>query len=165
MVHRLYASSPWREMRRLQREMDRLMDRTSWGLETPSCYPAMNAWANEEGVIITAELPGFKPQEIEISVQKYRSAMQSLVRLYVGPQTQQVVHAGPDLSARCLLGHRTDDEPAPRWTHLVDEFAQTTSLAIGRDASGDPDVADRRHEGTALGNDLGVVYGLRQVGE
>jgi HSP20 family protein len=55
-------------MRRLQREMDRLMDRTSWGLETPSCYPAMNAWANEDGVIITAELPGFKPQEIEISV-------------------------------------------------------------------------------------------------
>jgi HSP20 family protein len=55
-------------MRQLQREMNRLWDRTGWGLETPSCYPAMNAWTNEDGAIITAELPGFKPEEIEISV-------------------------------------------------------------------------------------------------
>lgn len=68
MVRRLYYSSPWREMRRLQREMDRLADRTGWGLETPSCYPAMNVWTNEDGVIVTAELPGFKPDEIDISV-------------------------------------------------------------------------------------------------
>jgi HSP20 family protein len=31
-------------------------------------YPAMNVWADEDGVIVTAELPGFDPEEIDISV-------------------------------------------------------------------------------------------------
>jgi HSP20 family protein len=28
----------------------------------------MNVWRNEEGVVITAELPGLKPEDIDISV-------------------------------------------------------------------------------------------------
>jgi HSP20 family protein len=33
-----------------------------------SGYPAMNVWTNEDGVVITAELPGLNPDDIDISV-------------------------------------------------------------------------------------------------
>ena len=70
MVRRPFGTyaSPWREMRRVQREMDRWMNRASLGVADAPCYPAMNVWTNEDGVIITAELPGFNPAEIDISV-------------------------------------------------------------------------------------------------
>ena len=71
MVHRPYGTyaSPWREMRRMQREMDRLMNRSSLGVAAAPCYPAMNVWTNEDGAVATAELPGFNPDEINISVE------------------------------------------------------------------------------------------------
>jgi len=31
-------------------------------------YPAMNVWTNDEGAIVTAELPGVKPEDLDISV-------------------------------------------------------------------------------------------------
>ena len=31
-------------------------------------FPAMNAWTNEDGAVITAELPGVNPEDIDISV-------------------------------------------------------------------------------------------------
>ena len=70
MVRRPYGTyaSPWREMRRMQREMDRWMNRASLGVADAPCYPAMNVWTNENGAIATAELPGFNPDEIDISV-------------------------------------------------------------------------------------------------
>ncbi len=61
----------WREMERLRREMNRLF--AGWPSvartgASPS-YPAMNVWSNEDGAIVTAELPGVKPEEIEITVE------------------------------------------------------------------------------------------------
>ena len=31
-------------------------------------YPALNVWTNEDGLVLTAELPGFSPDDIDISV-------------------------------------------------------------------------------------------------
>lgn len=62
--------SPWREMERLQREVNRLFADSvalSGGRTAPS-YPAMNIWSNEEGAVVTAELPGVNPDDIDISV-------------------------------------------------------------------------------------------------
>lgn len=63
--------SPWREMERLQREMNRLLSTPpglpSWGVATS--YPAMNVWTDQDGVVVTAELPGIDPADIDISVQ------------------------------------------------------------------------------------------------
>lgn len=71
MVRRPYGmyASPWREVRRMQREMERLMNRTSLGVDAAPCYPAMNVWTNEEGAVATAELPGLNPDEIDIAVE------------------------------------------------------------------------------------------------
>ncbi len=65
-----YPLSPWREMERLRREMDRLFQDfpSRYRINMAPAYPAMNIWTNENGAIITAELPGVSPQDIEISV-------------------------------------------------------------------------------------------------
>lgn len=70
MVQRFYATypSPWRDMRRMRREMNRWMNRTGTGLAAAPAYPAMNVWTNQDGAVITAELPGFDPESLDISV-------------------------------------------------------------------------------------------------
>ncbi len=60
----------WRETERLQREMNRLFDdlpaRTA-RYPAPR-YPAMNIWTNEDGAVLTAELPGCDPAALDITV-------------------------------------------------------------------------------------------------
>ena len=60
----------WREIERLRRDMDRLLENS---MRLPRVraarYPAVNVWANEqEGVIVSAELPGVSPETLDISV-------------------------------------------------------------------------------------------------
>jgi HSP20 family protein len=56
-------------MDQLQREMNRLFDSTSKGrvFNSPS-YPAINIWTNEDGQVISAEMPGVHPDDIDIDV-------------------------------------------------------------------------------------------------
>ena len=65
-------TTPWNEMERLRREMNRLFTNfpaTSGSRVAPG-YPAMNVWTNEEGAIVTAELPGIDPEGLHIAVVK-----------------------------------------------------------------------------------------------
>jgi len=56
-------------MDQLQREMNRLFDATSRGsVFNPPSYPAINIWTNEEGQLISAEMPGINPDDIDIDV-------------------------------------------------------------------------------------------------
>lgn len=62
--------SPWREMERLRREMNRLLASLPaevGGAIAPG-YPAMNVWTSDDGAIVTAELPGINIDDINISV-------------------------------------------------------------------------------------------------
>ncbi len=70
MIYRRYRTpSLFRELDRLQREMNRLFDTASPSrLRMAPSYPAMNIWTNEEAINITAELPGVDSEDIEISV-------------------------------------------------------------------------------------------------
>jgi len=56
-------------MDQLQREMNRLFDATSKErvFNSPS-YPAINIWTNEDGQLISAEMPGVHPDNIDIDV-------------------------------------------------------------------------------------------------
>jgi len=69
MYRRLQRPSIWQEMDQLQREMNRLFDTTSKGrvFSSPS-YPAINIWTNEDGQVISAEMPGVQPEDINIDV-------------------------------------------------------------------------------------------------
>jgi HSP20 family protein len=56
-------------MDRLRREMNRLLGNVSdYETQMARGYPAMNVWTNEDGAVITAELPGVNPDDLDISV-------------------------------------------------------------------------------------------------
>ena len=63
--------SSYREMERLRREMNQLFEQLDRGpgLSVATTYPAMNVWTNADGAVITAELPGMNPNDLEIAVQ------------------------------------------------------------------------------------------------
>ena len=58
--------SPWREMERLQQDMNRLLSRESTPYSTT--FPAVNIWASDQDVIVTAEVPGVAPENLDITV-------------------------------------------------------------------------------------------------
>ena len=60
----------WRDLARLQRQMDRLYRGAPRfeGTAAAPAYPALNVWLNEDGAMVTAELPGIEPDDIDISV-------------------------------------------------------------------------------------------------
>jgi|YelNatPaOPRAMG01_1025707.scaffolds.fasta_scaffold16534_2 HSP20 family protein len=63
---------PFEELRQLRREMDRLfesvMGRRSWPI-TGKVFPLVNITEDDNAYYIRAELPGVKPEDIEISVE------------------------------------------------------------------------------------------------
>jgi len=63
-------SPMWREMEQLRREMDRLWGELAAPLEAPALrgYPAMNVWMNENGAVVTTELPGVLSDNLDINV-------------------------------------------------------------------------------------------------
>ncbi len=69
MYRRFQRPSIWQEMDQIQREMNRLFDTTSKGrvFNSPS-YPAINIWTNEDGQVISAEMPDVHPDDIDIDV-------------------------------------------------------------------------------------------------
>lgn len=66
MVSSLFYGSPFRDLRRLQEEMDRLTRRAP----TPQGFPALNVYAHQDGIVITAELPGVKEDDLDITVHR-----------------------------------------------------------------------------------------------
>jgi len=70
MMYRRYrVPSMWREMDRLQREMNRLFeDYSPMRVRNAPTYPALNVWSNEEGLLVIAEVPGVSPDDIEVNV-------------------------------------------------------------------------------------------------
>ncbi|MFG1235598.1 Hsp20/alpha crystallin family protein [Xanthobacter autotrophicus DSM 597] len=57
---------PLRQMRFMQHDMNRLMD--SLRVPAPPEFPLMNIWTGPDGAVITAEIPGVSPDDLEITV-------------------------------------------------------------------------------------------------
>ncbi len=70
MMYRRYRiPSAWREVDRLQREMNRLFESYTPGRTRPAPgYPALNLWSSEEGLKVTAEMPGVNSDDLDVSV-------------------------------------------------------------------------------------------------
>jgi HSP20 family protein len=57
---------PFRELERMQRDVD-----TAFGRANDSYapgFPPIDVFANEDGAVVTAELPGIEPDQLDISV-------------------------------------------------------------------------------------------------
>jgi HSP20 family protein len=65
-----YSQNPWREIDRMQREMNQLMQSfpSFLGSRVAPSFPSINVWLSEEGAVATAELPGVNPEDLDISV-------------------------------------------------------------------------------------------------
>ena len=69
MYRRVRMPFVWRDMDHMQREMNRMFEAYSPArVRTAPGYPAMNVWTNEQGVKVTAEVPGVNPDDIDINV-------------------------------------------------------------------------------------------------
>lgn len=66
----LGSADPFGEVRRLQEEMNRLFASSGAGVRPPEPggFPAVNAYAGEDGMVLTAELPGVRSEDLNISV-------------------------------------------------------------------------------------------------
>jgi HSP20 family protein len=69
MYRRYRIPTVWNDMDRLQNEMSRLFETYYPNrIRQAPAYPALNVWTSDEGLNVTAEVPGVSPEEIEISV-------------------------------------------------------------------------------------------------
>ncbi|HMP76681.1 MAG TPA: Hsp20/alpha crystallin family protein [Kiritimatiellia bacterium] len=60
-----WTLDPFRDLHRLQRDMNRLFA----GFRTPAeQFPALNLWSSPEQVVLTAEVPGVDPKDVDVSV-------------------------------------------------------------------------------------------------
>jgi len=57
---------PFREIQHLRREMDRLFSGVT--RSRANDFPPMNIWTSGDDAIVTTEVPGLSPEEINISV-------------------------------------------------------------------------------------------------
>ncbi len=69
MYRRYRMPNVSREMDKFQREMTRLFDSTfSRRYRNAPSFPAVNVWANEDGLVVTSEVPGINVDDIDIVV-------------------------------------------------------------------------------------------------
>ena len=66
MIPGMLYGTPLREARRLQEEMERL----TRSMTSPQGFPAINVYAHHDGIVITAELPGVKEDDLDITVHR-----------------------------------------------------------------------------------------------
>jgi len=69
MYRRYRIPTVWHEMDRLQSEMNRLFNVYYPNHLRPApAFPALNVWTNEDSLNVTAEVPGVRPEDLDISV-------------------------------------------------------------------------------------------------
>ena len=66
-------------LRGLQREMNRFFD-TSPAANRVARYPLLNLSSDKDGALVTAELPGVDPQELEITLDKAQLTLRGKVK-------------------------------------------------------------------------------------
>ena len=66
MIPATFFGGSFRELRRLQEEMDRLTQTAT----AAQGFPAINVYAHQDGIVITAELPGVKEDDLDITVHR-----------------------------------------------------------------------------------------------
>lgn len=64
---------PWRELERMRTSFHPRLDSRWWSVPFVEAeYPAVNLWQNEEAAVLTAELPGFVPEDLDVTVKGNR---------------------------------------------------------------------------------------------
>ncbi len=67
VTNMFYGGDPFRDMRRLQDEVNRLFQTAA---PPRAGFPAINVYAHQDGIVIMAELPGVRQDDLEITVHR-----------------------------------------------------------------------------------------------
>lgn len=59
-----WSGYPFDVFGNVHKELERVFERGS-----RKAFPAVNLWANEDAAVVTAELPGFDPSEVEVALE------------------------------------------------------------------------------------------------
>jgi len=62
--------NPWQELDQIQKDMSRLFGRRIARPSAPVGYPAVNLWADDRSLVLTAEMPGLTPDQLDITVNR-----------------------------------------------------------------------------------------------
>lgn len=60
---------PWRDFMSLQNELGRMFERTFGGGERRGWTPAVDVYERDNEIVVRAELPGVKPEDVDIKIQ------------------------------------------------------------------------------------------------
>lgn len=58
---------PFQDLRRVQSEINRMFGEMGSGFDSPA-FPPVNIWANEDGLVVTATVPGVSSDDLDINV-------------------------------------------------------------------------------------------------
>jgi HSP20 family protein len=83
--------NPWKELNQIENEMNRLFGRRFGKPAVPVGYPAVNLWADDHTLLLTAEIPGFEPEQLDITVNR-NSIVLSGKRDTVQPQSGETYY-------------------------------------------------------------------------
>jgi HSP20 family protein len=67
-MFRYYVPTTFRDVERMQRHMERMMNAFAPYSSASEAYPALNVWVKDDDMMVTAELPGFTPDAINLAV-------------------------------------------------------------------------------------------------
>jgi HSP20 family protein len=81
------TTNPFSEIRRLQSQMNRLFD----DYRNEDDFPAVNMYGNEEQIVLTAELPGIDPKDLNLNVVQNQISLEGERKPYQ-PTTEVTYH-------------------------------------------------------------------------
>lgn len=100
--------TPWQELDQIHQEMSRLFGRRQTGSKRQTQFPAVNVWADDSSLVLTAEIPGMDPEQIDVTV--HRKSI--------------------TLSGKRALGEVKDGETVYRQERFSDTFSRMLELPI-----------------------------------
>lgn len=100
--------NPWQELDQIHQEMSRLFGRRQAVSKRASAFPALNVWADDSSLVLTAEIPGMDPDQIDVTVQR----------------------KSVTLSGKRDLGEVKEGETVYRQERFSDSFSRTLELPI-----------------------------------
>lgn len=67
---------PFFDVRRLQNEINRMFGEFGTSQDAAGAYPAVNIWTGEHSVVVTAEVPGVKEEDLDLTVRAQTLTLQ-----------------------------------------------------------------------------------------
>jgi len=59
---------PWREIERMRRDMDSLLNGRTYGVGASSSFPLVNVYEDKDTITVAAEIPGLRKEDVSVTL-------------------------------------------------------------------------------------------------